>query len=178
MAIFRDQPISLEAVKGVSPERFVQRAEREQQAIVGDFLRMQQGIQAGIQEYEQKKAEKQNMEISLRMLKEMGYGGMSDDALKAGIKSAGGPMQFLEGITKIRGAGQVDPTTKQKDLQSSIKFYTDIMKQSPEEAYKSAYEDIYTRPTFMERQLAAIAEAASGGDGVTPNPNDPIDLGL
>lgn len=104
MAIFQDQPINLETVKGVSPERFVQRAEREQQAIVGNFLRMQQGIQAGIQEFEQKREEKQNMEISLRMLKEMGYGGMSDDALKAGIKSAGGPMQFLEGMTQIQAA--------------------------------------------------------------------------
>jgi hypothetical protein len=104
MAIFQDQPINLETVKGVSPERFVQRAEREQQAIVGDFLRMQQGIQQGIQQFEQKREEKQNMEISLRMLKEMGYGGMSDDALKAGIKSAGGPMQFLEGMTQIQAA--------------------------------------------------------------------------
>ena len=104
MAIFQDQPINLEAVRGVSPERFVQRAEREQQAVVGDFLRMQQGIQQGIQQFEQKCEEKQNMEISLRMLKEMGYGGMSDDALKAGIKSAGGPMQFLEGMTQIQAA--------------------------------------------------------------------------
>ena len=72
MAIFQDQPINLEAVRGVSPERFVQRAERQQQAIVGDFMRMQQGIQAGIQEFEQKREEKQNMQASLELLKELG----------------------------------------------------------------------------------------------------------
>lgn len=120
MAIFQDQPINLETVKGVSPERFVQRAEREQQAVVGNFLRMQQGIQQGIQEFEQKREEKQNMEISLRMLKEMGYGGMSDDALKAGIKSAGGPMQFLEGMTQIQAARTPKLSAFQEKVQALI----------------------------------------------------------
>jgi hypothetical protein len=121
MAIFQNQPINLETVKGVSPERFVQRAEREQQAIVGDFLRMQQGIQQGIQQFEQKREEKQNMEISLRMLKEMGYGGMSDDALKAGIKSAGGPMQFLEGMTQIQAARTPKLSAFQEKVQALIR---------------------------------------------------------
>jgi hypothetical protein len=121
MAIFQNQPINLDAIKGISPERFVQQAEREQQAIVGDFFRMQQGIQQGIQQFEQKREEKQNMEISLRMLKEMGYGGMSDDALKAGIKSAGGPMQFLEGMTQIQAARTTKLSAFQEKVQALIR---------------------------------------------------------
>jgi hypothetical protein len=120
MAIFQNQPINLDAIKGISPERFVRQAEREQQAIVGDFFRMQQGIQQGIQQFEQKREEKQNMEISLRMLKEMGYGGMSDDALKAGIKSAGGPMQFLEGMTRIQAARTPKPSAFQEKHQALL----------------------------------------------------------
>jgi hypothetical protein len=107
MAIFQDQPINLEAVRGVSPERFVQRAERQQQAIVGDFLRMQQGIQAGIQEFEQKRAEKQNMQASLELLKELGaVEGLSDESIKAGIKNAGGATNFLKTITDMETAAQ------------------------------------------------------------------------
>jgi hypothetical protein len=107
MAIFQDQPINLEAVRGVSPERFVQRAERQQQAIVGDFLRMQQGIQAGIQEFEQKRAEKQNMQASLQLLKELGaVEGLSDESIKAGIKNAGGATNFLKTITDMETAAQ------------------------------------------------------------------------
>jgi len=103
MAIFQDQPINLEAVRGVSPERFVQRAERQQQAIVGDFLRMQQGIQAGIQEFEQKRAEKQNMQASLQLLKELGaVEGLSDESIKAGIKNAGGATNFLKTLGEMQ----------------------------------------------------------------------------
>lgn len=97
MAIFQNQPINLDAIKGISPERFVQQAEREQQAIVGDFFRMQQGIQQGIQQFEQKKAEKQNMAASLQLLKELGaVEGLSDESIKAGIKNAGGATNFLK----------------------------------------------------------------------------------
>ena len=107
MAIFQDQPINLETIRGVSPERFVQRAERQQQAIVGDFLRMQQGIQAGIQEFEQKRAEKQNMQASLQLLKELGaVEGLSDESIKAGIKNAGGATNFLKTITDMETAAQ------------------------------------------------------------------------
>lgn len=107
MAIFQDQPINLETVKGVSPERFVQRAEREQQAIVGNFLRMQQGIQQGIQEFEQKRAEKQNMAASLNLLKELGaVEGLSDEAIKAGIKNAGGATQFLNTMADLEATAQ------------------------------------------------------------------------
>lgn len=103
MAIFQDQPINLEAVKGVSPERFVQRAEREQQAVVGDFLRMQQGIQAGIQEFEQKREEKQNMAASLQLLKELNaVEGLSDESIKAGIKNAGGATNFLKTLGNMQ----------------------------------------------------------------------------
>lgn len=103
MAIFQDQPINLETVRGVSPERFVQRAERQQQAIVGDFLRMQQGIQAGIQEFEQKRAEKQNMQASLQLLKELGaVEGLSDESIKAGIKNAGGATNFLKTLGEMQ----------------------------------------------------------------------------
>ena len=107
MAIFQDQPINLETVKGVSPERFVQRAEREQQANVANFLRMQQGIQAGIQEFEQKREEKQNMAASLNLLKELGaVEGLSDDAIKAGIKNAGGATNFLNTIADLEATAQ------------------------------------------------------------------------
>lgn len=107
MAIFQDQPINLEAVRGVSPERFVQRAEREQQAVVGDFLRMQQGIQQGIQQFEQKKAEKQNMAASLQLLKELGaVEGLSDESIKAGIKNAGGATNFLKTIGDMQAMEQ------------------------------------------------------------------------
>jgi hypothetical protein len=107
MAIFQDQPINLQTIRGVSPERFVQRAERQQQAIVGDFLRMQQGIQAGIQEFEQKRAEKQNMQASLQLLKELGaVEGLSDESVKAGIKNAGGATNFLKTITDMETAAQ------------------------------------------------------------------------
>ena len=107
MAIFQDQPINLETVKGVSPERFVQRAEREQQAVVGNFLRMQQGIQAGIQEFEQKREEKQNMQASLKLLKELGaVEGLSDESVKAGIKNAGGATNFLKTITDMETVAQ------------------------------------------------------------------------
>lgn len=107
MAILQDQPINLEAVRGVSPERFVQRAEREQQAVVGDFLRMQQGIQQGIQQFEQKKAEKQNMQASLQLLKELGaVKGLSDESIKAGIKNAGGATQFLNTMADLEATAQ------------------------------------------------------------------------
>lgn len=103
MAIFQDQPINLEAIRGVSPERFVQRAERQQQSIVGDFLRMQQGIQAGIQEFEQKREEKQNMQASLQLLKELGaVEGLSDESVKAGIKNAGGATNFLKTLGEMQ----------------------------------------------------------------------------
>jgi hypothetical protein len=107
MAIFQNQPINLDAIKGISPERFVQQAEREQQAIVGDFFRMQQGIQQGIQQFEQKKAEKQNMAASLQLLKELGaVKGLSDESIKAGIKNAGGATQFLNTMADLEATAQ------------------------------------------------------------------------
>ena len=117
MAIFQDQPINLETIRGVSPERFVQRAERQQQAIVGDFLRMQQGIQAGIQEFEQKRAEKQNMQASLQLLKELGaVEGLSDESIKAGIKNAGGATNFLKTIAELSEAQQRTAPIEVKDI--------------------------------------------------------------
>jgi hypothetical protein len=117
MAIFQDQPINLQTIRGVSPERFVQRAERQQQAIVGDFLRMQQGIQAGIQEFEQKRAEKQNMQASLQLLKELGaVEGLSDESIKAGIKNAGGATNFLKTIAELSEAQQRTAPIEVKDI--------------------------------------------------------------
>lgn len=117
MAIFQDQPINLEAVKGVSPERFVQRAEREQQAVVGNFLRMQQGIQQGIQQFEQKREEKQNMAASLQLLKELGaVEGLSDESIKAGIKNAGGATNFLKTISELGEAQRKTAPIRVEDI--------------------------------------------------------------
>jgi hypothetical protein len=90
MAIFQDQPISLQAIQGVNPEAFVQRAEREQQANAQQFQAIQQGIYQGIQNFENKRQEKQQKTASIEMLKQLGVvEGLSDKAIEAGINEVG-----------------------------------------------------------------------------------------
>ena len=101
MAIFQDQPISLQAIQGVNPEAFVQRAEREQQANAQQFQAIQQGIYQGIQNFENKRQEKQQKTASIEMLKQLGVvEGLSDKAIEAGINEVGAAnfLKTLQGL--------------------------------------------------------------------------------
>ena len=101
MAIFQDQPISLQAIQGVNPEAFVQRAEREQQANAQQFQAIQQGIYQGIQNFENKRQEKQQKTASIEMLKQLGVvEGLSDKAIEAGINEVGATnfLKTLQGL--------------------------------------------------------------------------------
>ncbi len=101
MAIFQDQPISLQAIQGVNPEAFVQRAEREQQANAQQFQAIQQGIYQGIQNFENKRQEKQQKTASIEMLKQLGIvEGLSDKAIEAGINEVGAAnfLKTLQGL--------------------------------------------------------------------------------
>ena len=104
MAIFQDQPISLQAIQGVNPEAFVQRAEREQQANAQQFQAIQQGIYQGIQNFENKRQEKQQKTASIEMLKQLGVvEGLSDKAIEAGINEVGAT-NFLKSLESLNAA--------------------------------------------------------------------------
>ena len=81
--------------------QYIAGAARDMTRIEQSAQKLQNDILGGVKAFEQKQQEKKDTEMSLQLLKEHGFEGYSDEALKAGIKSAGGPTQLLKTITDM-----------------------------------------------------------------------------
>lgn len=145
MAIFQDQPISLQAIQGVNPEAFVQRAEREQQANAQQFQAIQQGIYQGIQNFENKRQEKQQKTASIEMLKQLGVvEGLSDKAIEAGIDEVGAA-NFLKTLQGLEASSanmeRAREAAQQAGRTASQENYEYLIRQGvpPEQAREQAF---------------------------------------